>query len=298
MTEANIRNKIRQQIKPFRRERLFPTGWNGELTFEQIAEDVTPRVIWKFKRYGVYGQDIPDCLQSGLMRLWEVLIETPDLLADENLVHVMWIVIRGATSTKHIRYHQRYTMFTDIVRGSEYHADEYGVSGLTSPREWWCADECWATWASKVDFRIDITEAFHTIAEEYDDDMKGMIALYILTTDVEPMETIATFGHPKSMIYERFKGIRDRLQRLLNEYEPIKPRTWQERLEAGEVEPYLKVVEHYQDKPLALMALYTLTTRTNNHKYTSDRKQRKMITYYRKKCLKRIKVAYGQAASF
>ncbi len=72
-----------------------------------------------------------------------------------------------------------------------------------------------------------------TLAEEYDDDMKGLIALYILTTSVEPMETIATFGHPKSMVFERIKGIRDRLQCLLKEYEPIQQRTWQERLEAG-----------------------------------------------------------------
>ena len=41
------------------------------------------------------------------------------------------------------------------------------------------------------------------------------------------METIATFGHLKSMAYERMKGIRDRLQRLLKEYGPITPLTWQ-----------------------------------------------------------------------
>jgi hypothetical protein len=254
MSES-IRNKIRQQIKPMLKGRLFPTGWNGELTFEQIAEDVTPRVVWKFKRYGVYGQDIPDSLQSGLMKLWESLIETPDMLADKDLVHVMWLVISGSNSNWHIRYHRRYTSFTDMAGENEYDVDEYGISGLTNPSEWWHTSERWAVWASRVDFRLDITTAMETLAEEYDDDMKGLIALYILTTSVEPMETIATFGHPKSMVYERIKGIRDRLQRLLKEYEPIQPRTWQERLEAGEVEPYLQVVEHYQDQPLALFAL-------------------------------------------
>jgi hypothetical protein len=225
MSES-IRNKIRQQIKPMPKARLFPTGWNGELTFEQIAEDVTPRVVWKFKRYGVYGQDIPDCLQSGLMKLWELLIETPDMLVDKDLVHVMWLVIGGSNSNKHIRYHRRYTTFTDIVGGSDYDADEYSISGLTNPSEWWRTSERWAVWASRVDFRLDITDAMETLAEEYDDDMKGLIALYILTTSVEPMETIATFGHPKSMVYERIKGIWDRLQRILKEYEPIQPRTW------------------------------------------------------------------------
>lgn len=297
MSES-IRNKIRQQIKPMPKARIFPTGWNGELTFEQIAEDVTPRVVWKFKRYGVYGQDIPDCLQSGLMKLWELLIETPDMLADKDLVHVMWLVIGGSNSNKHIRYHRRYTSFTDMAGENDYDVDEYGISGLTNPSEWWRTSEHWAVWASKVDFRLDITAAMETLAKEYDDDMKGLIALYILTTSVEPMETIATFGHPKSMVYERIKGIRDRLQRLLKEYEPIQPRTWQERLAAGEVEPYLQVVEHYQDRPLALFALYTLTTETKVRRFARDNNERKMIIYYRKKCLKRIEAAYGQAASF
>lgn len=98
--------------------------------------------------------------------------------------------------------------------------------------------------------------------------------------------------------YERIKGVRDRLQRLLEGYEPIHPRTWQERLADGEVEPYLQVVEYYQARPLALFALYTLTTDTKVKRFAKDNKQRKMIFYYRKKCLKRIEAAYGQAASF
>jgi hypothetical protein len=294
----NIRNKIRQQIKPMPKSRLFPTGWNGELTFEQIAEQVSPRVSWKLQSYGLYGQDIPDSIQNGLMKLWEQLLETPDLLAETNLMGAMWKVIAGSNSTWYLRYHRRYKTYTDVEFDRGYEVEEYGISGLTNPSEWWRTSERWAVWASKVDFRLDITAAMETLAEEYDDDMKGLIALYILTTSVEPMETIATFGHPKSMVYERIKGIRDRLQRLLKEYEPIQPRTWQERLAAGEVEPYLQVVEHYQDRPLALFALYTLTTETKVRRFARDDKERKMIFYYRKKCLKHIEAAYGQAASF
>jgi hypothetical protein len=92
--------------------------------------------------------------------------------------------------------------------------------------------------------------------------------------------------------------IQPKSRHILKEYEPIQPRTWQERLQTGEVEPYLKVVEHYEDRPLALFALYTLTTDAKVRKFARDEKERKMITYYRKKCLKRIEVAYGRAASF
>ena len=98
------------------------------------------------------------------------------------------------------------------------------------------------------------------------------------------------------MVYERIKGIRDRLQRVLKEYEPIQPRTWQERLQAGEVEPYLQVVEHYQDRPLALFALYTLTTETKVRRFARDDKERKMIYYYRKKIKKKLAIAYGCVA--
>ena len=298
MSQSTIRNKIRKQIKPLPKGRLFPTGWNGELTFEQIAEEVSPKVSRMLKSYGLYGQDIPESIQNGLMKLWEQLLEIPDLLAETNYMGAVWKVIAGSNSTWYLRYHNRYKTYTDVEFDRGYEVEEFGISGMHGRSDWWSVAERWSWFASKVDFRLDITEAMKTIAEEYDDDMKGLIALYIIVTSIEPMETIATFGHPKSMVYERMKGIRDRLQRLLKEYEPITPRTWRERFEAGEVEPYLQVVEHYQDKPLALAALYTLTTDTKVKHYAKDNNERKMIIYYRKKCLKRIEAAYGQATSF
>ena len=98
------------------------------------------------------------------------------------------------------------------------------------------------------------------------------------------------------MIYERMTAIKHRLQRILKEYEPIQPRTWQERLEAGEIEPYLEVVEHYSDRPLALFTIYTLTTEAKVKKFARDEKERKMIFYYRKKIKKKLAIAYGCVA--
>ncbi len=144
MSES-IRSKIRQQINPMPKARLFPTGWNGELTFEQIAEDVTPRAFWKFKTYGVYGQDIPDRLQSGLMKLWESLIETPDMLAETNLTGAMWKVIAGSNSTWYLRYHRRYKNYTDVEFDRGYEVEEYCISGSTNPSELWHTAERWAS---------------------------------------------------------------------------------------------------------------------------------------------------------
>src|SRR5690606_26028365 len=156
----------------------YPTGWAGDLTFEQISNHVAPKVVWKLTKYGVFGQDIPDSLQSGLMKLWEVLVAEPNLLADKTLLDVMWMVIRGSNSNWYIRYHRKYTTFTDITGDSPYDVDEFGISGLTSPSEWWRAAEPWATWAAQVDFRLDITAAIQTIVKEYDDDIRGLVALY------------------------------------------------------------------------------------------------------------------------
>lgn len=293
-----MNNHIRNQIRPFPRIATYPTGWDGKLTFEQIAAQISPRVAWKLKHFGVYGQDIPDSLQTGLMKLWESLTKSPDLLADKSLYDTVWIVIGASNSNWHVRYHCRYTTFADVVNDDDDDADEYSISGLPNPSESWCADERWASWAAKVDFRLDITEAIRAIAEEYADDIKGLVALYILTTSADSQATLDAHNLGHSMVYERMTAIKHKLQRLLKEYEPIYPRIWQERLQAGEIEPYLKVVEYYQDTPLALFALYTLTTEAQVRKFARDEKERKMITYYRKKCLKRIEAAYGRAASF
>lgn len=295
---TEIRDRIRSAVKPFPRKTAYPTGWGDEMNFDEIAQYVTPLVIRKYKRFGLYGQDIPDALQNGLMRLWQDLIDDPNFLAEKSKWETVWYVY--GKSKVHINkyYNKTKIPFTDIANDRGIDVEEYGLRETKLRLNWWDVADHHARFTHHVDFRIDLVRVMETITEEYDDDMKGLIALYVLTTCVEPLETIATFGHPKSMIYERIKGVRDRLQRLLKGYEPIHPRTWQERLADGEVEPYLQVVEHYQDRPLALFALYTLTTDTKVQRFAKDNKERKMIFYYRKKCLKRIEAAYGRAASF
>ncbi len=295
---TSIRSKIRSQIQPMPKARLFATGWRGEATFEQIAADLSPKIAGKMARFGLFGQDIPDSIQTGLMRLWTRLIDDPDLLADMDIYGAMWRTLSITKFSTIQKQNKRYVSFADIQAESEMDVDEYGIGGLSNPSEWWRATDRWAVWAAKIDFRLDITEAIHAIAEEYADDIKGLVALYILTTNAESQATLEAHNLAHSMVYERMTAIKHRLQRILKEYEPIKPRTWQERLEAGEVEPYLKVVEYYEDRPLALFAIYTLTTQTKIRKFAKDEKERKMIMYYRKKCLKSIEAAYGKAASF
>ena len=115
MSESTIRNKIRQQIKPLPKGRLFSTGWAGKLTFEQIAEEVSPKVSWKYKQYGLCDQDIPDSIQNGLMKLWEQLLETPALLAETNFMGAVWRIIAGSNSNWYLRYDRRYKTYSECL---------------------------------------------------------------------------------------------------------------------------------------------------------------------------------------
>ncbi|MBZ0297285.1 MAG: hypothetical protein K8L99_32295 [Anaerolineae bacterium] len=293
MSTAASRSKIRASIQPFPRTPRYPTGWGGDLTFAEIAACLSPMMARKLARFGNYAQDIPDSIQTGLMRLWMRLVEHPNLLADVGIFGAMWRTLAISKHTTLEKQCRKYIPFTDIESELAMDVDEYGIPGYASPTMWPNSPERRAPWATKIDFRLDITEAVHAIAQEYADDMKRLVALYILTTSVDSKAALDAHNLAHSMVYERMTAIRYRLQRILKEYEPVQPRTWQERLQAGEIEPYLKVVEHYEDRPQALFAIYTLTTDAKVRKFARDEKERKMIVYYRKKIKKKLAIAYG-----
>jgi hypothetical protein len=52
MSEATTRSKIRESIEPFPHTPRYPTGWGGDLTFEEIAECLSPMMANKLKRFG------------------------------------------------------------------------------------------------------------------------------------------------------------------------------------------------------------------------------------------------------
>ena len=277
-------------------EQRYPTSWGADQTFEQIRDDLAPLVASVLRRYYTYGADLEDSLQTGFMRLWEQLVEEPTLLTTLSRIEVAYRVNSRSKSTTLYKQNKKYLPFSVMQGDSDFDMDEYGISGYANPSAWWRSSERWAVWAGEVDIRTDIADAIGAIAEEYADDIKGLVALYILTTSVDSKAALEAHNLPHSQVYSRMADIKRRLQDLLREYEPIQPSTWQERLEAGETEPYLRVVADYQDKPLALFALYTLTTKAKIRKFVRDEKERKMITYYRKKLKKKLAIAYGCVA--
>ena len=82
MYNSTLSNSICSAIHPLPRVATYPTGWGGEMTFEQISENIRPRAATMLLRqYRVWPQDLDDCLQNGLMYIREQLIADRDFLA-------------------------------------------------------------------------------------------------------------------------------------------------------------------------------------------------------------------------
>ncbi|MAU09028.1 MAG: hypothetical protein CL607_04340 [Anaerolineaceae bacterium] len=298
MSESTFRSKIRSQIKPFPKIATYPTGWGGAMTFDAIAERIGPLMAKKITRFGVFGQDIPDSVQTGLMKLWLKLTDEPELLACDALTRTVWRAIAVCSCMVIVDKQERYNFFADIQANTGMDVDEYGVHGDDSRLQLWDAKERWAGFATRIDVQFDIERAITTIAQHYADDITGLVALYILTTDAKPLQTINAHNLPQSSVYARLDQIQERLQTLLAEYKPEKRRTWRERFDNGEIAPYLEVVTHYEDRPLALAALYTLSTQAKVRHFVTCENERRTVTRYRRAALKRLETAYGRAVSF
>ena len=294
---TGIRDRIRSQIRPFQREVTYRTGWGGALTFEEISQVLSPIMSRKLSQWGLYGQDIPDSIQTGLMRLWQQLCDDPDLLAQDGKSNAMWRTLAKCNGTAHARQNQKHLPFTDIDADGDFEVDEYSISGSSTPTAWWNSVEPWATWATATDARLDLTEAIQVIAEEYADDINGLAALYILTTQAEFYATLEALNVKKSTIGDRMTAIRKRLATLLADYAPGQRPTWSDRLQAGEIDPYLQVVDHYQDRPIALQAIYTLVTNVQPSELSTDTRECRRMWYYRDKCSRKFEAAYRQTAA-
>jgi len=90
-------------IRPFPRVATYPTLWGGEMSFKQISEDISPRAAnMLIYQYRVWPQDMPDCLQNGLMYIWQQLVEDREFLAKMTVRDLYFYggVEAGATSAR------------------------------------------------------------------------------------------------------------------------------------------------------------------------------------------------------
>jgi hypothetical protein len=110
-----IMTESRFGIRPFPRVATYPTSWNGEMTFEQISEDIRPRAArMLLRQYRVWPQDMPDCLQNGLMYIWQQLVEDHEFLAKMTVRDAAIVICHRSKSTSIRKQNLRYEYMEDF----------------------------------------------------------------------------------------------------------------------------------------------------------------------------------------
>jgi hypothetical protein len=238
------RDAIRAKIRPFPREIRYPTGWNGDMTFAEIRETLTPSINRLMRYYRYVDVDIPDMIAHGFMRLWEELSKTPDLLTTmDKGGATKWTMYRSGS--QHYKKFYRREMYLEDLATRSGDPDEFVIDGHDHSHH-----IGYATYAEAIDARIDIEQVMYLMGEKYQHSRPHLVALYYITTSVTLEDAAELAGREGSKtcwwLTSVVKPIREELCELLALSRPGK-KTWQEKLQAGEKQPLLTLVEHFEN---------------------------------------------------
>ena len=177
-------------IKPYPRVAVYPTGWAGEMTFQQIYDNLAHYVSNVMKNFGVLPYELPDCLQIGFMALWETLIQQRDFLAEKTRKQTVFFVLARCKISSMRCGEYRYDSL-DALISSDWHntAEEHIIDGLQHLR-----GERWAGWATEIDMHVDIEQIICKLAEKYANSFKHLVALYYVTTQVSRVDAASIAG--------------------------------------------------------------------------------------------------------
>lgn len=169
----------------------------------------------------------------------------PNLLLDKSVAWVgVWIAQAGSIRSLW-KHKARSVPLTD--------PDVYGNRNL----------ERWASWATRVDQRIDFTLLMKALAQRYDGDPLKLFTLYSLTTSVKMKDVqIAAQVHKNQLIDARNKVKQDIYKFLeLDEETNLSDEYWTDQLQGEQTLEYVaRVAERVMDNQRLLLALYIVTT--------------------------------------
>ena len=130
----------------------YLTSWAGAMSFEALYADLAPYATNVMKRNGIQPHQLGECLQIGMMALWEQLAAQPDFLTEKTRRQaVFFILARCKISTirdQEGRYDRLEPLLAAEWRGN---GDESVITGVEHQRT-----ETWAPRATQVDMRADI----------------------------------------------------------------------------------------------------------------------------------------------
>ena len=299
-----IRAKIRSQIRPFPNPkepdrppgppiRHYPTGWNGEMTFEHICEALTPSINRLMRYYRYVEVDIPDMIQHGFLRLWEELSQQPDLLADKDQGGaVKWVMYRSGIS--HYRKFYRREMYLEDLATRSGDPDEFIIDGYEGG--FYTGH---ARYTRAVDTRLDIERVMDFMGEKYQHSRTHLAALYYITTSVSLEDAAELAGRNGTKrawwLTSIVKPMREELCDMLGLSRPGKT-TWQDKMRAGDDTPLLHLVAHFETEGDARMAA-TLRGLADNESTKALMDQLDLpkthVHYLRRKAHQELNRAYG-----
>ena len=247
MSEATIiSSTIRQSIKPFRHERVFQTGWAGELSFAEIHANLIPNMNRLLRYYRKPVAYIPDMLQEGFMRLWWDLCQEPTMLADANKGDALRMVLDRTRIPSFVRKSYSREVYLKDLATRSGDPDEFVIEGyegrfFTEHSEF----------SRAVDIRIDFECVIQHMAEKYMDSLPHLVALYYITTDVSVKDAaeLAGRGGSKQAWWQTriVKPMKEELAELLQIFVPTKL-NWKKKFVAGDEGPFWQVVDKFKGR--------------------------------------------------
>ena len=217
-------------------ESRYPTGM-GDLTFEELVSK-TQRIVGNTLRQAGMDNpdDIDDALQSGYLKVYQQLQETPDLFADKPRGYIVKnIYFRSKV--------QRYAHFRHY-RKMVYDADP----------DWLMSDIGMKT--SQSDFLIDLEAALVQVVaviEASERSQLKLLILYCIITRAQPCEVARLFESSSKTFTKHVREVRALLQAYLPNYRPNNPGAQEVRREAEGIlaAPYAGdlVCDIYLNKP-------------------------------------------------
>ena len=283
-------------VKPFGRQAVYATAWAGNLTFEEIEAQLRPLAAnMLLRQYRVWAQDLDDCLQNGLMALWQALVADPDYLAMVTKFDTALKICHRSKAACIYRQRLRYDSIEDMLaKSSLKHADERSITGFEREK---VSGEPYAAWATLLDLRMDLEQAILTVYEQVKDNPADLLGLYIATTEVMCKDVAHILRRTgEETLRRRSLVVRDQLRTLLADHGKVTT-CWRDKFQKGEVMPAQKVLAACADNQIMAQAIQSLLDGRTGRKASKDYGYNvNTFDNYRKKANKRLAVAYSSVA--
>jgi hypothetical protein len=294
-------------IRPFPTTAAYATSWSLPLTFEQLYDDLAHYATCVMTGYGILPHQLPDCIQIGMMALWEQLcIDRTFLQTKTRRQAVFFIMARCKIST--LRYHENQCERLEPLVEADWHGngEEFAILGLEANR-----DERWAAWATHTD----IESILGQFAAKYEHSLPHLVSLYALTTDVTCRDAASILGlsRPFRSIRTVVEPLRIELQlafaEMLEQHvvEHMKqavapsprldapPRAWRDEYHAGNQSPAQYLLHKHRGNAWLVQALHDQLDGSRSYTYIARDTERPydVVCYYMKRAARLLSAAYA-----